>query len=183
MEQYWIIILAISLVLFVVAIREAVVAYRLPPVAQHRGLYWFNSVALLLLIMGILYGGRYFDHQRDILMAEVMPYPAARYAPERGVLEGSDTWVFLTRDRWDQVVEYYEGIPGYRVTKDDGGTMRILVEVFSRRIFITGVTEGSTLVLYYSRKGEVHHIEIPEGGTIPTVSIASATPMLPEPKR
>ena len=127
----------------------------------------FNLCVLFIAVVGILFGVRFLYAHEHVLEAEIPVYAHARYAPERemfreGVL--SKTWIYVSLDTSDAIVEHYRMLSQSGVAKIIIDTSKPLTPKLmfqtaqNKNIFLTIENEDNTSVLYYGEVGEVRTV-------------------------
>lgn len=162
-DIYWV-IASFSGILALLALREAVILFRLPSFHPDRGLYWFNICFLTIAAGGVLYGGYYVDMGRRMIESLIAIPPSSRYAIERNKIIHDTTWVYVSDQHEEAIRSFYrEYARARRITflEDDHDAVRMSFTLPSGDLFLTLRTEGGKTILYFSRAGEVRTIVPP----------------------
>ena len=167
LELPWLPGTVLIFLLCIIAMRELFLAISFLPGNPERGMAFFNVCVLVIAVTGILFGVRFLYAHEHVLEARIPVYAHARYAPEREVFrEGlfSATWVYVSKDTTDAIVEYYR-------TLSQGGRVMIIIDTSkpetpklmfqsaqNKNIFLTIEKEDNKSVLYYGEVGEVRSV-------------------------
>jgi hypothetical protein len=156
--MFWTFIYSICALLIVISLRELVVLSRMEKAHPDRGLYWFNTLLLLMLAAAILGVGFYLDSRRGIIEAYVPAYPSAVFAPDRSILKGGTVWLYTTDDLPADIERFYRAYAersGRNIIVDPHDILKLRIGSAGEPVFITVTDEGGVRVLSYTFDGEV----------------------------
>lgn len=154
----WIFVGSLSFVLMVLSLRELIILARLPRNHPERGLYWFNTIFLLIATAVTISAGYYLDAERRAL-EHIIPIPAStHYAIERNKLIHDAMWVYTSDATEETIREFYHAYANTNHISYLEDEMRMSFKLPSGNLFLTLTTEGDTTVLYFSRDGEIRTI-------------------------
>jgi hypothetical protein len=156
----WIFTATLAAFIVFFALQQFILGIRLSAHHPDRGPLWFNAAILLVLAGGLLYGGNLLvTHHRE-LSKMIPPYPLARYAPEREPFTPTNTWVYVTHESTDEIVQFYhDEAPRwvYTLVVNRGTTTsRILFSQATKQMFLTIEEKGDKRILYYSEDGNAY---------------------------
>ena len=167
LELPWLPVSLLIFLLCIVAIRELFLSRSFLPGDPERGMAVFNLCVLFIAVAGSLFGVRFLYAHEQILEAEIPVYTHARYAPEREVFRDgvfNKTWIYVSLDTADAIVEHYRMLPQSGVAKiiidtSKPRTPKLMFQsAHNKNIFLTIETEDNASVLYYSEEGEVRTV-------------------------
>lgn len=151
----WVFVGSLSFVLLMMSLRELVILTRLPQNHPERGLYWFNTIFLLIATAVTITAGHYLDAEKRAL-EQIIPIPAStHYAIERNKLIHDAMWVYTSNASEETIREFYHSYADTNQISYLEDEMRIVLTLPSGNLFLTLTTEGDTTVLYFSRDGEI----------------------------
>lgn len=156
----WSIMFLPIVILFILFLRELLIAVRIPSLHPEWKMAVFNGILLFFFIIAGLIGIEIL-RERDRQFTELFPrYPNSRYAPERELFREDSAHVYVTLDEPATVVSFYNNrakTGEYRVTLDDrvNQSGRLLLESSGTKLFLTAIEEQGVTVLYFSPQGEM----------------------------
>ncbi len=162
-ELPWSFMFVVLLLITLLVVREVLIALQMSRNHPEQKMAVFNGIILVMLLLGGVYGIRYFaDH--DAAFAEFFPrYPTARYAPDREIFDNQSEWIYVTQDEPSLVIAYYKEkshIFGYQTVSEDSATStRLMLVRGQHTVFLTVVRESRNSVLYFSEHGEVREYQ------------------------
>ncbi len=167
LELPWLPVSALLCLLCILAIREIFLSRSFLREDPERGMAVFNLSVLFIAVTGILCGVRFLYEHEQALEVEIPIYAHARYAPEREIFRDgafSKTWIYVTLDTADAIVDYYNTYTrtgAQKIIIDTSATASpklLFVSGNKKNIFLTIEKEKSATVLYYSEEGEVRTV-------------------------
>ncbi|HSE35015.1 MAG TPA: hypothetical protein VLB83_02740 [Candidatus Paceibacterota bacterium] len=152
--------LVLITVLFILALREFVLARRAPDGHPLRSFAMFNGLLLLVVSVGLAWGGAWIRGRYDMLEDRIPSPAAARMAVEVMAFVERDEWVYETKLSRDEIFAHYESVGptrGFTPVRDSRSGIPVLLldaEDPSHRLFVFVEERENGRRIHVTTKGD-----------------------------